>query len=588
MSTLQPRSGTLQSFSMSTRTLCSNCAVSISGAERVPQFHCQECTSFVLCIDCFATGKELAGHTNAHKYTVSSNEGFPLYERGWHASHEGRLVEGLEKFGFANWRRVGEYVGKAPSECSRHFFAVYDVDSNAFPLPATEIVHRRERGDATAPIVEAPKAAASAEGGTATEDSTANGTATSSSAAAAAATAPPSETTATTAASGAPSAGAVAEGPPSGATCAGPDRSVMKGHWPKRDDFDVEWADDSEMLIAGMQFDGRSEPLNPSAVSRATEEAEAFFARALSAGQPIAALEADVAAAVAEDEAAAALSSSCAAASGEAEENAAAEAVEKQRESTEAISGRLVIKLEVLQLYNQRLDGRVARKNFVKKHDILDYQAQVRFPSLRAALRRVGAVAVPPRLCSRARVSLTPLSPARAVCSTARSSPCPKRSVRCLSRFARSRTSKRRSSAFFSFLRHAARRRRRTPSPATFLQALTLRLPLPPASRRHRELSDSLIMEVRLRKQIETLQEYRRLGISSAVEASQYEQRKREREDGAGDGSAAGRRRCRVDGSSSSSSSSSSGGGGAVAAAAAAAADGEASAPKRRKVGVAS
>ena len=359
---------------------CSNCAVSISGAERVPQFHCQVCTSFVLCIDCFATGKELAGHTNEHKYSVSSNEGFPLFERGWHASHERRLVEGLEKFGFANWRRVGEYVGKAPSECSRHFFAVYDVESDVFPLPSTEIVHRRERGDATAPIVESPEAAGSAEGSAAATASTSSGTATSSSAAAAAAAAPPSETTATMAASStALSADALAEGPPSGATRAGPDRSVMKGHWPKRDDFDVEWADDSEMLIAGMQFDGRSEPLNPSAVSRATEEAEAFFARALSAKLPIAALEADVAAAVAEDEAAAALSSNCAAASGEAEQNAAVEAVEKQREGAEALSGRLLIKLEVLQLYNQRLDGRVARKNFVKEHDILNYQAQVRF-----------------------------------------------------------------------------------------------------------------------------------------------------------------------------------------------------------------
>ena len=164
----------------------------------------------------------------------------------------------------------------------------------------------------------------------------------------------------------------------------------MKGHWPKRDDFDVEWADNSEMLIAAMTFDGQSEPLNPSAVSRATEEAEAFFRRATDESYPLASLEADVAAAAKADADAEAVSSAAAiaakdgegaAANGEA--NAAAAAAEEEEEeeeepSPETLSGRLVIKLEVLQLYNQRLDGRVRRKKFVRDHSLLDYPQQHR------------------------------------------------------------------------------------------------------------------------------------------------------------------------------------------------------------------
>ncbi|BFG25922.1 hypothetical protein CerSpe_121960 [Prunus speciosa] len=121
---------------------CNYCNKDISGKTRIK---CVVCPDFDLCIECFSVGAELTPHKCNHPYRVMDNLSFPLLCPDWNADEEMLLLEGIEMYGFGNWTEVSEHVGtKSRQHCIDHFKAIY-MNSPRFPLPDMSHVMGKSR-----------------------------------------------------------------------------------------------------------------------------------------------------------------------------------------------------------------------------------------------------------------------------------------------------------------------------------------------------------------------------------------------------------------------------------------------------------
>lgn len=111
---------------------CNYCNKDITGKIRIK---CVVCPDFDLCIECFSVGAELTPHKSNHPYRVMDNLSFPLICSDWNADDEILLLEGTEMYGLGNWAEVAEHVGtKSKEQCIEHYTNVYK-NSPYFPLP---------------------------------------------------------------------------------------------------------------------------------------------------------------------------------------------------------------------------------------------------------------------------------------------------------------------------------------------------------------------------------------------------------------------------------------------------------------------
>ncbi|XP_050213556.1 transcriptional adapter ADA2 isoform X2 [Mercurialis annua] len=111
---------------------CNYCNKDITGKIRIK---CAICPDFDLCIECFSVGAEVSPHKSNHPYKVMDNLSFPLICPDWHADDETLLLEGIEMYGLGNWTEVAEHVGtKSKEMCIEHYTNVY-MSSPYFPLP---------------------------------------------------------------------------------------------------------------------------------------------------------------------------------------------------------------------------------------------------------------------------------------------------------------------------------------------------------------------------------------------------------------------------------------------------------------------
>ncbi|XP_073021986.1 transcriptional adapter ADA2-like isoform X1 [Primulina eburnea] len=111
---------------------CNYCNKDISGKIRIK---CVICSDFDLCIECFSVGAEVYPHKSGHPYRVMDNLAFPLICAEWNADEEILLLEGIEMYGMGNWTEVAEHVGtKSKSQCGEHYNKIY-MNSPCFPLP---------------------------------------------------------------------------------------------------------------------------------------------------------------------------------------------------------------------------------------------------------------------------------------------------------------------------------------------------------------------------------------------------------------------------------------------------------------------
>ncbi|XP_041024658.1 transcriptional adapter ADA2-like isoform X3 [Juglans microcarpa x Juglans regia] len=108
---------------------------------------CVMCPDFDLCVECFSVGAEVTPHKSNHPYRVMDNLSFPLICPDWNTDEEILLLEGIEMYGFGNWTEVAEHVGtKTKSQCIDHYNGVY-MNSPCFPLPDMSHVMGKSRAE---------------------------------------------------------------------------------------------------------------------------------------------------------------------------------------------------------------------------------------------------------------------------------------------------------------------------------------------------------------------------------------------------------------------------------------------------------
>ncbi len=100
---------------------------------------CEECKSFVICVDCFSHGFAVYPHLPTHAYRVIRFIPDPLYDRDWSAGEELLLLEGIELYGLGNWAEIANHVGtKAKARCESHYNERY-LESPVAPLPDNKL-----------------------------------------------------------------------------------------------------------------------------------------------------------------------------------------------------------------------------------------------------------------------------------------------------------------------------------------------------------------------------------------------------------------------------------------------------------------
>ncbi|KAE9599115.1 hypothetical protein Lal_00044040 [Lupinus albus] len=121
---------------------CNYCNKDITGKIRIK---CAMCPDFDLCIECFSVGAEVTPHKSNHPYRVMDNLSFPFICPEWNADDEILLLEGIEMYGLGNWTEVAEHVGtKNKESCIEHYKNVY-LSSPFFPLPDMSHVVKKNR-----------------------------------------------------------------------------------------------------------------------------------------------------------------------------------------------------------------------------------------------------------------------------------------------------------------------------------------------------------------------------------------------------------------------------------------------------------
>ncbi|KNA18679.1 hypothetical protein SOVF_068490 [Spinacia oleracea] len=121
---------------------CNYCNKDISGKIRIK---CVVCPDFDLCIECYSVGAEVHPHKSNHPYRVMDSLSFPLICADWNADEETLLLEGIDMYGLGNWAEVAEHVGtKSKSECIDHYNNIY-MNSPCFPLPDLSRVAGKSR-----------------------------------------------------------------------------------------------------------------------------------------------------------------------------------------------------------------------------------------------------------------------------------------------------------------------------------------------------------------------------------------------------------------------------------------------------------
>ena len=190
-----------------------DCAYCRRDLRNETRLECAEASGFEFCVECFRAGVKVRGHGSGNKYRVIDDACTPILESHWDMEEELLLLEALILYGYGNWADVSSYIGtaKCAKECEAHYRRAY-LDSPDFPLPRFPLpAHLADATTASAAAAAADAAAAAADEAQL----------------AAAPTAAPGQVSAYSA--------------------------TLSMYLPLRGEFDVEWNDESEALVAEME-----------------------------------------------------------------------------------------------------------------------------------------------------------------------------------------------------------------------------------------------------------------------------------------------------------------------------------------------
>lgn len=107
-------------------------------------YRCLECVNHSLCGDCFAVGVELLPHKRTHSYRVVECLENNIFSKEWSLNEELLLLELIERFGMGNWKTISEKmlaagIAKSVKELETHYWETY-LGRHGYCLPSNSIM----------------------------------------------------------------------------------------------------------------------------------------------------------------------------------------------------------------------------------------------------------------------------------------------------------------------------------------------------------------------------------------------------------------------------------------------------------------
>lgn len=92
-----------------------------------PFIECVQCPGTVLlCLNCFALGREIENHQNTHSYRIAHDNIQVFSDTNWTAKEEKLLLEFIDSFGYNNWDDVSKAINtRSSKECEEHYNKFY-------------------------------------------------------------------------------------------------------------------------------------------------------------------------------------------------------------------------------------------------------------------------------------------------------------------------------------------------------------------------------------------------------------------------------------------------------------------------------
>lgn len=116
---------------------CSTCSRDISNEIYVK---CSRCPGFIQCLECFSVGNEALTHIKTHPFIILEPETQSLFQEGWTAEQEILLLNAIQTCGLGNWHEIADIMKtKSAIECECHYFQVY-IQSSLAPEPIDDIL----------------------------------------------------------------------------------------------------------------------------------------------------------------------------------------------------------------------------------------------------------------------------------------------------------------------------------------------------------------------------------------------------------------------------------------------------------------
>ncbi|KAK0527391.1 Transcriptional adapter ada2 [Tilletia horrida] len=111
---------------------CDGCGSDITLTVRI---RCaSECQNFDLCGSCFCSGAETARHKAWHDYRVIEQHSYPIFTADWGADEELLLIDGCQTYGLGNWADIADHIGnRTKEEVEQHYLDVYIYGKDGTP-----------------------------------------------------------------------------------------------------------------------------------------------------------------------------------------------------------------------------------------------------------------------------------------------------------------------------------------------------------------------------------------------------------------------------------------------------------------------
>lgn len=104
---------------------CTYCEEKISNKRGI-YAKCTTCQEIKLCLDCFSSGAEIADHHSDHPYELVDCGSFSIIDDTWKAHEELALLEAIELYGVGSWTDISNLVStRSAEECCERYLNVY-------------------------------------------------------------------------------------------------------------------------------------------------------------------------------------------------------------------------------------------------------------------------------------------------------------------------------------------------------------------------------------------------------------------------------------------------------------------------------